>query len=107
MLVRCDFMEPPEKGGGPTDRLLCWDPGGGWPLVGSWTGWRNPASHRSRKQPELVPPVAGRRTRVLFSTSSTESGGATCAPRLACQDRPPILSGWRGLLGSSTFAGSA
>src|SRR5436190_17274255 len=83
MLVRCDFMEPPEKGGGPTDRLLCWDPGGGWPLVGSWTGWRNPASHRSRKQPELVPPVAGRRTRVLFSTSSTESGGATCAPRLA------------------------
>src|SRR5256885_1525473 len=54
MLVRCDFIEPPEKGGGPTDRLLCWDPGGGWPLVGSWTGWRNPAEYPS---PTRSPPT--------------------------------------------------
>ena len=52
----------PEKGGGPHQRKLSWDPGGGWPLV----GLLDPAGHTT--QPPFVC-RAGSRSRLALKRS--------------------------------------
>ena len=82
-------MVGPRKGGGPTERLLFWDFGGGRPLGGSLDHLANPRQPPlGRGGREVVPPDFIRHLRYI---SVSTGRGALRRSSSACSDAP---GGW-------------
>src|SRR5215210_3559325 len=70
----------PRKGGGPAERQLSWDLGGGCPLAGSWARLANTAGHRPKRRPGAGPDPAQYVDIGSLIQHSFGRGGATSAP---------------------------